>query len=163
AIPAPAPGSPRRSCSLFVRGSDMVLVDGNLEAPLGLTQQGASQGRQAVQQVLRRLADDLQGQDVVTDLVHQVLEEPFAFAILTQFRGIGAAIRSQLSPNLIGHLRSAGLLAGGAEEVPTLEVIEAGAHLPWEFLHEGSQIDDPDWRKFWGFRSPITHWPPNMS
>src|SRR5262249_21245206 len=47
------------------------------------------------------------------------------------------------------------------EDKPTLEFIEGGAAIPWEFLYEPGEEGPPDWKPFWGFRAPITHWQVN--
>ena len=80
-------------------------------------------------------------------------------AALTRLRSIGAPLRAELPDSAVAAFQSGGFLDPEAEE-PALVFLDAERPPPpWEFLYEGNQRGDPDWRLFWGLRVPITHCP----
>jgi hypothetical protein len=79
---------------------------------------------------------------------------------LHELHKIGRGLRSALSEELVRQLRYSGFPAAEGEEEPALTFVHGGrAPIPWELLyeHEGKP-GAVDWRRFWGFRAPVTHW-----
>src|SRR5262245_53256037 len=163
----PAFGGERPSLTVVVRAPDDVLVDSVLMTELGFDE---AQGLQAkrefaatLNEVTCLLADE--PRDVVARSARGVpdrdlgLGEEACAEVLGRLRGVGAALRGLLSDDLVEKMRAHGFPGGDPdEEELTLTFVESGSPVLWEMLYEGPQAEPADWRQFWGFRVPVTHW-----
>ncbi len=82
---------------------------------------------------------------------------------LKELRSIGAGLRSELSGQVVEALTHNGWRALTEDvpdftEQPILTFQSLDAPILWEMMYEGSQLGEPDWKRFWGFSVPTTHW-----
>jgi hypothetical protein len=106
-----------------------------------------------------RLTYDLNDEEDLQESLN--LDETTSRLILDTLRKVGAGLRSELSSDLVNAFHVLGFLRDGVQEEPALTFQEiTEAPILWEMMYEyeGDQLEYPDWKRFWGFRIPITHW-----
>lgn len=91
------------------------------------------------------------------------LSETNKLKILLQLSQIGQAARNELPAAVLQEFRFNGFVNDAAEIIvenaPALSFQEGWqAPILWEMLYEGSTVNLPNWRQFWGFSVPISHW-----
>jgi hypothetical protein len=162
----------RRPLTFYVRGPNEVIVGSYLDAKLGpsLEERSATLGAdfaEKLDELARRLAEGRQrevdaeepappppepGEDPLK-LSPEVCEE-----YLEALRELGASLRGYVSPDLMTKARGFGFPAQREEDERVLSFYEYKAPILWEMMYEGKAAEKVNWRNFWGFRAPITHW-----
>jgi hypothetical protein len=79
---------------------------------------------------------------------------------LDNLREVGVGIRVPLEDEFVNALRFHEFLRkdGGPEPALTFQEDDAQPPVLWDMFCEGRLTDPLDWRAFWGFRVPISHW-----
>jgi hypothetical protein len=173
----------RESHSIFV-GPMFLLVDGDYEVPsLGLKRQDALDARSQFAKRLLALNEDILDGDAYQNLPDTLPEDPlealealdgvlrldkdYSDLILDDMRKLGAPLYTGLSKEMKDALRdlNVGVDPDDSSQDPALTFVyrmrdEAPeAPVLWSMFYQGDQGEyPPDWRKFWGFRLPITQW-----
>jgi hypothetical protein len=160
----------RRPLSFYVRGPNEVIVGNYLDAKLGpsLEEHAATLGAEFAEK-LDELARRLTGgrREVEAEepppppepgadplkLSPEVCEE-----YLEALRELGASLRGYVSDDLMKKAHSCGFPAEREEDEKVLTFYEYKAPILWEMMYEGTAAEKVNWRHFWGFRAPITHW-----
>jgi hypothetical protein len=160
----------RRNLQMIVQSNPTapVLLE-NLELQgLGFPPDKAMNARRAFASGLYQLSQhvaDRQPQDPEHPEFQQLLDDSLRLdpnigdLALLQLSEIGAALRNLLSGEIVEELEAAGFFAEQGHARPGLSIQEMGrVPIFWEMLYETGEDDEDDWRNFWGFRAPITHW-----
>jgi hypothetical protein len=170
--PAAARKARRKSLAFCVRGPNDVIVGGYQEAKLGpsLEERAAALGcefAEKLEELARQLAGGVQ-RDLDPELVPPPRPAPPEEALrlsradrdcyLEALRELGAGLRGFVSEDLMDKARAFGFPAERKEDERVLNFYEYGAPILWEMMYEGSGTERVNWRRFWGFRAPITHW-----
>jgi len=147
-------------------GSPMLVGDDWVD-DIGFTLGQAFYAKKAFVQELSSLSETLaiRAIDDLTDPENLrralTLDEYTCRLKLDSLRTIGSGLRSELSNELLNAFRVLKFLRQGVEEEPAItfqEVTETPVLWEMMYEYEGDQLEYPDWRRFWGFRIPITHW-----
>ena len=79
---------------------------------------------------------------------------------LDKLREVGVGIRTPLEDEFVNVLKFHQFLRadGGPEPALTFQEDDAQPPVLWDMFCEGRLTDPLDWRSFWGFRVPISHW-----
>jgi hypothetical protein len=171
-VPPAGPGPGAREQLQIVEIPPHTLLVGITPVPLGLAEGQALNASLALIDRLRELTCDLVDRaqrDVVAmpagaadeqDETALYLDRSVSDSVLSDLHQIGLGLRSALSDELVKQLGFNGFPAQEGEEDPALTFVHAGkAPVPWEVLYEYEvEPGAVDWRRFWGFRTPITHW-----
>jgi hypothetical protein len=171
-VPAAEPGPRAREQLMVLEISSHKVVVGIVQVPLGLAEGQALNASLDFITRLHGLACAVAGRaqrDVAimpagaADAADQAslhLDETARDHILFDLHQVGLGLRTALSDELVKQLRLKGFPAPGDKEDPALTFVHGDkAPIPWDVLYEYEEEPGPvDWRRFWGFRTPITHW-----
>lgn len=163
--------SPRLQIAVAVIDHDRVRVSTNLfdEFKVGFDKATSDAANLAFAQTLHNLAkevadrqpDEALDPDDPADRQRLeeslVLDEGDAQDYLDQLAEIGRGLRRDLDGGLVAKLQEYGFLQEEVAGEPALTFIET-VPIQWEVMYEGGLLEDTDWEKFWGFRTPISHW-----
>jgi hypothetical protein len=92
------------------------------------------------------------------------LDKENSLEVLDKLMQLGAGLRGELSDDLAAAVKDLGIFSAADKEDPALTFVEnpkktdGKPPILWEMMYEGRQENGPDWKQFWGFRFPITHW-----
>jgi hypothetical protein len=167
-VPAAGRRGERRSLTFLILGPDEVILDDSLETRLGFAPEQAAAASRRFAEELGNLTHHLAGRSA-RELSASPrpaggegeslrLDPETCRRCLEGLRGLGAGLRGMLHEDLVGKARACGFPAEAEEDEPALTFFTRGAPVVWEMMYEGSQVEPPDWRRFWGFRTPVTHW-----
>jgi len=156
----------RRSLLVLI-DPGLVIVGGERVSPdLGFAHEQAIDTKRAMAReldALSRTVADLQPCTTDDRAALQAalkLEDKVCLPALKELKDLGTALRADLSAEFVNKLRSGHFLEAEAQEEPALTFQETAAPIPWELMYEFENDPGgrPDWRRFWSFRVPITHW-----
>jgi hypothetical protein len=171
---APEVDEPARRPLLIVEMTPELALVGNAPAPLGLQPDAALRAGREFARLLDGLACAVAagpkreidcvapGAAADTDDEGLRLSRAEGRTLFRALRKLGGPLRAELAPAFVEQLRHNGLLDGEdlTPRALTFQQSETRAPVLWEMLyeHEGEQTGADDWRRFWGFRFPLTHW-----
>ncbi len=151
--------------SLLVWIQESRAVVGMEPAKLGCQRDRGLRASRAFAQELNRLSHivadkEPQGSEDQERLQDSLrLSKEISVRALLELRRIGAGLRADLSDEMVGKFRFNDFLKEQDQEGPALTFLEEqNAPIQWEMMYEGQQVNLPEWKHFWGFQVPITHW-----
>jgi hypothetical protein len=79
--------------------------------------------------------------------------------VLRALRECGAGLHGLAPAELIRAFRKRGVNPPSVEPAPpALSFLSPTVRILWDALYSGNQQGPPEWERFWGFHSPISHW-----
>jgi hypothetical protein len=157
----------RKSLTFQIRSYDDVVVEDSHLTQLGLAPEQAQAAQVRFAARLAALVGEVMAcrnllpQDAAASTPSGRpggLDPSLAEKFLEDLRDLGAGLWGALSGDFIARARDCGLPAAAEACPPALAFFEQQAPILWEMIYEGKRAQDLDWRRFWGFRYPITHW-----